>query len=217
MRRSLICLSVFAVALIANYGPLLNTHPEQDSCTFGPVSNSEYREYRTRAAALVPVFAPSLYRSGDSFALQLDEVFQNLSKNERSIYKRLAIVHAVMRAAGAEYRNTNEYGPDGGRSDPFVRATTDTTTVSFNYVLDLNRLWVFFPWPRDAWIIGVLAGPRYVRPPGPLNPSGVGEASFIVHPPDLKTWPAGFEVRRDEPCPPVPNADIADSFLPKPQ
>jgi hypothetical protein len=212
MRRSSVTLAVLALAILANYAPLLDKNSEQDGCAFGQVSNPEYREYLARAATLVPTFAPSLYNSGDALALQLDDVYRKLSKGEDSIYQKIAIMHAILRAVGAEYRNTNGNNPDRGRSDPFVKATTESDTISFNYVLDVNRLLIFWPWPRQAWLIGSLAGPRYTRRPGPMYPDKVGEIAFIVHPPDIKMRPMGFDEESDSACPPVPRADLAVAF-----
>jgi hypothetical protein len=121
-------------------------------------------------------------------------------------------MHATLRAIGAEYRNTNGNDVDEGRSDPYIKAATSRTTISFNYLLDVNRLRIFLPWPRDAWIVGSMAGPRYKEPPGPLYPKKRGGLAFIVNGPSLIDNPLGIVVRSDAACPPVPSADLADSF-----
>jgi hypothetical protein len=146
------------------------SHAEQDNCSFGPVSNAEYRAHLARAKALLPLPTPSLLLDDKAFALKLDDLFDNLSRGETNVYARLAIMHATLRAVGAEYRNT-----DGTNLDPYVTAAS---TISFNYALDVNRLWMLMPWPRDAWIIGSLAGPRYKDPPGPLYPKRTGGIRF---------------------------------------
>jgi hypothetical protein len=199
-------------AIVANYAPLLNTHSKQDDCTFGSISNASYRGHLARARAQLAILPPSIFLNGNALALKLDELFANLGRDETNIYARLAIMHATLRAAGAEYRNANGNNPDRGRSDPFLAAMTETETISFNYFLDINRLGVFSPWPRDAWVIASLAGPRYARPPGPLYPKKAGGITFIVYPPDVKMWPLEFEVRRDGECPPLPAASIAENF-----
>jgi hypothetical protein len=169
-RKLTVGLIVIVAAVIANYAPLLNRHAEQDNCTFGPVSNADYRAHLARAKALLPIPTPSLLLDDNAFALKLDDLFDSLSRGETNVYSRLAIMHATLRAVGAEYRNTNGNDITGGPPDPYVKAMRSSPSVSFNYALDVNRLWMFMPWPRDAWIIGSLAGPatgnvrgRYIR------------------------------------------------------
>jgi hypothetical protein len=204
-------LSAALAAIVANVVPLLDTHPEQDDCTFGPVSNADYREYLASAKAQLAV-TPAFYLDGRAAASEFGARLDKLSRGETDIYARLAIMHAVLRAAGAEYRNTNGNQPDRGRSDPFLFATTGAPTISFNYLLDVNRTWIFSPLLREAWVIGVLAGPLYTKPPGPSYPKKTGGISFIVHAPDFKTWPAGFDVKRNDSCPPIPTADVVPNF-----
>ncbi len=201
---------IVAAAAIANYAPLLNKHAEQDSCVFGPVSNAEYRTHLARAKSQLPLPTPSLLLDDHAFAMQLRGLFEKLSHGETSVYSRVAIMHATLRAVGAEYRNTN--GTFYSGDDPYALAASASPTVSFNYTLDVNRLWMFRPWPRDAWIIGSLAGPRYGRPPGPLYPKGVGGVGFIVWGPSLLERSPGSATRMEGQCPPVPTAGLAESF-----
>jgi hypothetical protein len=218
MKRKLrVGLIVIVAAVIANYAPLLNGHAEQDNCTFGPVSNADYRAQLARAKALLPFPTPSLLLDDKAFALKLDDLFDSLSRGETNIYLRLAIMHATLRAVGAEYRNTNGNDVDRGTSDPYVKAASSSLVVSFNYAVDVNRLWMFMPWPRDAWIIGSLAGPRYRDPPGPLYPKGTGGIRFIVWGPNILDRPSGDEIRSEGSCPPVPASDLAQPFSPKPE
>jgi hypothetical protein len=101
-RKLRIGLIVIVAAFMANYAPLLNGHAEQDNCIFGPVSNDDYRTYLGRAKALLPFPTPSLLLDDKAFALKLDDLFDNLSRGETSVYSRLAIMHATLRAVGAE-------------------------------------------------------------------------------------------------------------------
>jgi hypothetical protein len=211
-RKLKVGLIVIVAAVIANYAPLLNRHAEQDNCTFGPVSNADYRAHLARAKALLPIPTPSLLLVDNAFALKLDDLFDNLSRGETNVYLRLAIMHATLRAVGAEYRNTNGNDITRGTSDPYVRAASSSPVVSFNYALDVNRLWMFMPWPRDAWIIGSLAGPRYTKPPGPLYPKGTGGIRFIVWGPNMLDRPIGGAIRSEGSCPPIPASDLAEGF-----
>jgi hypothetical protein len=210
--RWAIALCIFLVAFAANFAiPAFDTHSEQDNCTFGEVSNADYRGYLLRARAQF-ILTPSLYLAGDAFARQLEKVFTNLSRGKVRIYEKLAIVHAMLRAVGAEYRNADANRPGRSLSDPFAEAMSVSETVSFNYALDVNRLWIFSPWQREAWVVVSLAGPRYRQPPGPFYPKEIGALGFIVHPPDPKMWPAEYEIHRDGACPPIPPVDLADKF-----
>lgn len=210
------CLLVIVAAVIANYAPLLNRHAEQENCDFGPVSNAEYRAYLARAKALLPFPTPSLLLDDADFALKLDDLFDRLSRGETNVYARLAIMHATLRAVGAEYRNTDGTHIDRGASDPYVAAASSAPTISFNYALDVNRLWMFMPWPRDAWIIGSLAGPRYKRPPGPLYPKSTGGIRFIVWGPTILNSIPGDAIRSVGSCPPIPASHLADDFSMRP-
>jgi hypothetical protein len=214
-RKRSIGLSIFVAAIAANYAPLLYTHAEQDNCVFGPVSNADYRTYLALARARSGVISPSFFLDDHAVALKLDDLFENLSREKSDVYSRIAMMHATLRSLGAEYRNTNGNDTDEGRTDPFLKATNKATTISFNYLLDVNRLWTFAPWPREAWIIGSLAGPRYERPAGPLYPKKTGGIAFIFHGPTLER-PLGFDVRLAGSCPPVPSGDMADNFSAKP-
>ncbi len=114
------------LVLLAVYGvwrfvmPVLDTHPEQDQCTFGPVSNARYQELfaeakrRTREEWPTLVWIPPRYdvpkheierlRWVWSEAEQADRIrkrIANLNKNAKSLQERIAGVHAVMRAMGA--------------------------------------------------------------------------------------------------------------------
>lgn len=211
-RKQRIGLIVIVATVIANYAPLLDGHAEQDNCTFGPVSNADYRAYLARAKSLLPFPTPSLMLDDKAFALRLDDLFDILSGGETNIYSRLAIMHAALRAVGAEYRNTNGNDVDRGKSDAYVKAASTSPTVSFNYALDVNRLWMFIPWPRNAWIIGSLAGPRYGRQPGPLYPKSTGGIRFIVWSPNILERSFDDAIRPDGHCPPVPTPALADSF-----
>jgi hypothetical protein len=211
MRKASVAISIIAAIICANYVPLLITHAEQDNCSFGPVSNTEYRDYLARASARLVLPTTTALVDDQAMALSLDRLFDDLSRDKLDVYSRIAMMHATLRAMGAEYRNTNGNHVDGGRSDPFLKAATASPTVSFNYVLDVNRLRTFLPWPREAWVIGSLAGPRYERVTGPLYPKKIGGIAFIFHGPTLER-PLGFDIRADGSCPPVPSEDRAALF-----
>jgi hypothetical protein len=213
MRVSMaLAMLILLTAIAANFAiPMILVGNEQDGCTFGDVSNARYLNYLRLAKAQLKL-KPSLLLDGDGFSHRLDEIFSDLSRDEDTVYAKLAIMHATLRAAGAQYRNTNKNRAQSAYSNPFIDATKDLETVSFNYVLDVNGLGTFSPIQRKAWVIGSLAGPLYKAPPGPLYPDRIGALSFIVHPPDIEKWPADYDVPEAGVCPPVPSSNLADRF-----
>jgi hypothetical protein len=213
-RKVRIALGVVVALVVANYAPLLNTHVDQDNCVFGPVSNEQYRRYLARADARLTF---SFYSDRRSLSLKLNDLFDDLSGTEASIYSRLAIMHATLRAFGAEYRNTNRNDISAGAKDPYVRAITSSPVVSFNYALDVNRMWMFSPWPRYAWIIGSLAGPPDKQRPVISSPKKAGSFRFIVWGPSLLERPIDEPFRAEGVCPPVPSVDLADQFSFQPE
>jgi hypothetical protein len=193
--------------LAAAYGaPLLITNSEQDECTFGPVSNEQYRDYLRRAKELSSK-TPGSFTSNDQEArARFDELFERLIDGKPSVYERVAASHALLRSFGAQYRNTNDMRPD-----PYATVAAKGGFVRFNYYLDINRLGFFHPFQlfmRQTWIISNLTGPGdFYRGP---NPSVAGDIRFTVN------YPA-FDTRRSidrapEQCPLVPVQALAARF-----
>ena len=166
---------------------------------------------------MLPFPTPSLLLDDADFALKLGDLFDRLSRGETDVYTRLAIMHATLRAVGAEYRNTNGNHIDRGASDPYVAAASSAPTISFNYALDVNRLWMFMPWPRDAWIIGSLAGPGYQHQLGPLYPKNTGGIRFIVWGPTILNSIPSDVIRSVGSCPPIPASHLAEGFSLRPE
>ncbi|WP_445489492.1 hypothetical protein [Rhodopseudomonas sp. RCAM05734] len=206
---ALISLGLLGIA--ANYITLLNFHSEQDTCSFGPVSNAEYRDYLAKARSLSGIVTSSLSADDTSTSANFTKLFEALSSGKSDVYSRLAIMHAALRSLGAEYRNTNGTYPDQGKSDPFVAAMNGLEIVAFNYVLDVFRIGAVLPWPRDAWVIGGLAGPRYYRSVGPAYPKMRGELAIIFHGPTLER-PYRTDIEPKGICPPIPSGEIAENF-----
>jgi hypothetical protein len=197
-----------ALGLAAAYGgPLLITYftnGEQDECTFGPVSNKQYRDYLRRAKDLASKTPGSFSRDNQQARARFDELFERLIDQKSSIYERVAASHALLRSFGAQYRNTSDMAPD-----PYARVAKRGGVVSFNYYLDVNRLGIFQPFFRQAWIIASLTGPGdFYR--GPV-PSVAGDIRFVVNYPTFDP-PLPPVDRAPEQCPPVPNQALAESF-----
>jgi hypothetical protein len=189
------------LGLAAAYGaPFLITYSEQDDCTFGPVSNERYRDYLNRARSLTSKINSLSWR--DQASDLLNDTFEKLVNQQPSIYERIAAMHALLRALGAQYRNTNSMRD----ADPYAKVARTGGFVSFNYILDVNRLGFFSPL-REAWIAAGLTGPGdFYR--GPV-PSVSGDIRFVVNHPTLE--PRSID-RAPEKCPPVPNQDLSEIF-----
>ncbi|MBR1125122.1 hypothetical protein JQ628_26620 [Bradyrhizobium lablabi] len=198
------------LGLATVYGaPLLLTYitnGEQDECSFGPVSNAQYRDYLRRAKELSSI-APSSFSSNNKEAqARFNELFERLIDGNPSVYERVAASHALLRSFGAQYRNTSDIRPD-----PYGTVAAKGGVVRFNYYLDINRLGFFQPFQffmRQVWIIANLTGPGdFYRG---LEPSVAGDIRFTVNYPAFEPHPSID--RAPEPCPLVPSQALSGSF-----
>jgi hypothetical protein len=209
--RKWLPLAIMLVLATAYGGPLLLTYimnGEQDECSFGPVSNVQYREYLRRAKELSSK-TPGSFTSNDQEArARFDGLFEKLIDGKPSVYERVAASHALLRSFGAQYRNTNDMRPD-----PYETIARKGGFVSFSYYLDVKRLGVglFNPlliFRRTTYISALLTGPGdFYR--GPV-PSVVGDIRFSVNYPVFDTRPP--DDRAPENCPLVPSQALSDSF-----
>jgi hypothetical protein len=160
-RRVLVVVGIIALlAITANYASLLNSHAEQDDCAFGPVSNQQYRGYLLEAKNRQRTKWPAFDSENREMDRQLNFRLSDMLGAEKSIYIRIAIMHAILRALGAEYLNTN-----GRRDvDSYEAAVKHRQPVVFNYQLDINRFVWFQLYPRQVWLQAVLADPQATRP-----------------------------------------------------
>ncbi len=194
------------LGLAAAYGaPFLITNSEQDDCTFGPVSNEQYRDYLRRAKDLSSKTPGSFSLHQDRASARFNELFERLVDQKPSVYERVAASHALLRSFGAQYRNTS------GMPDTYARVAKTGGVVGFNYYLDANRLGLFHPFllfMRQAWIITDLTGPGdFYR--GPV-PTVAGDIRFVVNYPAFDGRPPID--RAPEQCPPVPDPTLSESF-----
>jgi hypothetical protein len=151
---ALIAVAVFAVPRLTTWLPftLPFAHPEQDNCTFGPVSNAEYRAMLLKARSL-----QRWKWLGPNAADELLKQFLEVSEGSSSPYVKIAAIHAVLRALGAEFRNNGLFS-----EDMFNRVSTKGGAIQNNYALPVTRIGVFSVWPGNAWFIGDLKGPRTI-------------------------------------------------------
>jgi hypothetical protein len=209
--RVWIFLAAVITPIAVYFWPMLSTHPEQDECTFGPVSNQEYRRLLRDARPYYWKALISFSWDRTSNEQLLKQFFQGLTPASASIYQRIASAHAVLRSLGAEYRGTPA-GDAYGRGDPFGEAARKGGVVTIQYILDVNKLGLISPFPRDAGISVTVSGPKKSALHD-LDPLKQGEVRIkmntpsIMHGPDpIVTWPPKGA------CPLVPMTEIADQF-----
>jgi hypothetical protein len=139
---------VFVTPRLTTWIPLTFpfAHPEQDACTFGPVTNPEYREMLAKARSI-----QRWTWLGSKPEDQLLKQFSEVSGNNPSPYVKIAAMHAVLRALGADFRNIGRFS-DG----MFDQVSKKGGTIQYNYALPVPRIGALSGWPGDAWFIGGL-------------------------------------------------------------
>jgi hypothetical protein len=209
-RRSFAVFAVLAALIIgANYAPLLYLHSDQDDCAFGPISNEQYRAYLKEAKNRQWTRWPAFSRDDQKIGRELRSRLSDMLAQGGTVYERIAIMHAILRAIGAEYLNAN------GRTeaDPFEGARKRRQLVEFHYQVDINRLGLFQPYPRTIWIVASIPDPDITRPEitklyGDLSFSAT-TVSIFDHPPSETLTPSG------QSCPPSPSPEAAARYQAK--
>jgi hypothetical protein len=206
-RKTSIALAVM-VALVAIYfGPLLITHPAQDACTFGTVSNERYRQLLAEAKRRQATTWPALVWDNKKTMDLLNQRVDDLSRGTTSVYERLAAMHAVVRALGGDYRRTQH-----DREDPFG-SQNHSGIVSYDYHVDSNGLGFFSPIWRQMWVIGYLvfdsnAARTIVQD---RSRAGPGNIDFVVSFPTLfDSYIIIPRSKYGESCPRLPDAALAE-------
>lgn len=210
LRRSLAVIAILAAIIIAaNHAPLLFLHSDQDNCAFGPVSNARYRAYLAEAKTRQWTRWSAFSRDDQQIGRELRSRLSDMLAEGGTLYERIAIMHAILRAIGAEYLNAN------GRIevDPFEGARKRRQLVEFHYQVDINRLGLFQPYPRTIWIVASIPDADITRPEitrlyGDLSISAV-TVSIFDHPPSETLTPSG------QSCPPSPSPEVAARYRAK--
>ena len=205
--KALVALAI-TVALVGIYfGPLLVTHPVQDACSFGTVSNERYRQLLAEAKQRQATTWPALVWDNKKSRTLLNQRVDDLSRGTTSVYERLAAMHAVMRALGGDYRSTQH-----DREDPFENANR-SGIVGYDYHVDLNGLGFFSPIWRRMWVIGNLvfdsdAARGIVQDRSRALP---GNIDFIVwFPSFFDSYIIISRSKFGESCPRLPEAALAE-------
>jgi hypothetical protein len=141
-----------AAAVLWYVVPFIDTRPPQDNCSFGSISNVEYRgmlreakEFARNSTPLSAIWKPAKNSPdektmGGVFAERLRQMI--LKQKTRDA--QFAALHAVMRASGALYGGTGYVDKKDLRT--------------FAYYFDVNRAGKFAPFARWAylrvWVFG---------------------------------------------------------------
>ncbi|CAN7260865.1 hypothetical protein LJR220_001158 [Bradyrhizobium sp. LjRoot220] len=180
---------------------------EQDQCTFGSVSNEQYRAYLQQAKVLSSETPGGFSWDDVKASTRLDQLFEKMIDGNPSVYERVAASHALLRSFGAQYRNTFDMRPA-----PYETVAKKGGVVSFNYYLNVNRLGLFhplLPFFRTTYVNVHLFGPGHFYTG--LIPSIAGDIRFHVQYPVLDNS-RPVDERAPENCPLVPNLALSDSF-----
>ncbi len=201
--------AIVVALVITHFALLLPSHPEQDACAFGPVSNARYRELLAEAKRRQATTWPALVRDDYKARLQLNARVDDLSRDLTTVYERLAAMHAILRALGADYRRAG-YRDE----DPYERATRMGGHVAFTYELDINRLGMFAPIRRYAILNGgiYVGGGHTGNPTDPTRyiPGIVSIA--IIFPKLLENYRVVSRSTFGDVCPRVPTSEQVERF-----
>ncbi len=226
------------LALFGRYlWPLVNPNWAQDACEFGVVSNERYRALLADAKVLAESDWDNLTEAAhasdrDAAIAILQRQYDQLGEGLISIQERIAALHAVMRAQGAEYQVTipDVENPFQEVSEALEERISRTgrnpigpLLVNFEYRLDVNKLGIFRPitmesmpaqrWARIFARFGVFSaesqGPLFSSFPANKIRMGIrfshnnAGPTFAVN----KNSDMGFD------CPPVPDLTWSEEFI----
>ena len=204
----LIALVVFAVPRLTTWFPFTFPfhHPEQDECSFGPVTNVEYRAMLAKARSLQRW---TWITDSTTFTMEheiLSKQFSKVSGNSSSPYVKIAAMHAIFRALGADFRNANDFG---GADHVF----STHQSVTYHYSLSVPRIGVVAIVPGNAWLVGALNGPPRTGDWYTAKHYPKGRLSLITHFPNLiDPIPSHAFRRGSTSCPPVPSIDLQEFY-----
>ena len=153
--RRIGCLAQFMIILavapmIYLFGiirPFIWTFPEQDMCSFGPVSNERYRELlaiaKREKTSEVANQSPREWK--DVYQRRFDRLLQS---TDGSVYEKIAAIHALARSDHGQYRSI-----DGYKNQEFPEFWKKTENDFQNskyiayryYIWDVKRRFFFYP------------------------------------------------------------------------
>ncbi len=207
-RKLTAAIVILLVVLGIYLWPLSQTHREQDTCSFGPVTNERYRDLLGEAKRRHESTWPPIVWDKDKTDATLNKRFDDLSRGMTSVYERLAAMHAVIRAIGGDYRRSGF-----GLSNPFAKAVEGAGIMSYQYHVDLNRLGMFFPIRRQLLVGVSLIVRDGVTVAQNKNRESRGDIQFGVRfPMILENYQLIERSSFGESCPVVPDPTLAESL-----
>jgi hypothetical protein len=201
-------LAALTTVLVSTFVP---PRQEQDDCSFGAVTNAEYRTMLSTARSLrwKSIFAHE--KLEDALLAQ----FVRVSGNNPSPYVKVASMHAVLRAWGGDFRNINER-QFGKQADQYEKASHEGGGVSFNYAVTVPQIGLT-SLPGQAWFIGHLNGPLASTAAYDRKKYRQGRFYFVAWRPNpIDPIPSDVFRPGDSSCPPVPAENLANFFSGKP-
>jgi hypothetical protein len=198
---------LWSLLFVVNYVPLLRTYPDQDNCIFGSVSNDRFRTYLEEARRQ-KLSWPAFSTDSRQLEQRLNALLREMIASSSSLDEKLATAHAILRAFGAQYLNTNGEKAD----DPYESALSQRQPIHFNYLVDINRIVWLQPYPRNVWIITALANPLAVRRETLEKEGALHFAAHILFFPDYPSGADRIFASTGDTCPKVPDAIIARQF-----
>ena len=208
LRRRIFGLAVLA-AITAHAVTMLDFHPEQDQCSFGPVSNQRYRELLAQAEKYQWRNWPLIIWKDDTLQRLLNEQYQAMTNDANTTYERIATMHAILRGIGADFLYTEP------SNDPFAQVSERGGWVFFGYQINVNRLALFYLGGRTGWLIGTLAGPKQSSSLTDFDRKHPqGDLHFVAHYPNPIDQIPDVLHRGPRSCPGVPNAALEPFFRP---
>jgi hypothetical protein len=201
MSRGLKIFGIMAIAGLALHTVLLlDTHPEQDACAFGPVSNARYRELLAEAEKYQRRNWPLVIWSDAILQRLLTDQFAAATSEASTAYEKIASMHAILRGIGADFLYLES------SDDPFGYVAERGGWVSFGYQINVDRLALSYPMGRKAWLIGLLAGPKRSSSLTDFDRKHPqGDLHFVAHYPNPFDPIPDILHRGPQSCPGVPN------------
>jgi len=195
--------------------PFLHSDPEQDACTFGPVSNARYRELLAEAKRRDGTTWPKLRVSGwlfpgsvaerEGLQAAITQRIDDLTANMTSIYEKIAAMHAVARALGAYHHG---YGGRVTAANNFKYLDWPYVTPGFGYEVDVMAFHAVEPFIRTAGLFFRIGTSRFQLKP----PQRPGKFSVILLWPNWLDRNPRYGRGNWPPCPPVPPPEWAERF-----
>ncbi len=218
------------LVLLAVYGvwrfvlPVFDTHPEQDQCTFGPVSNARYQELLAEARRSMREEWVNYPSNREEQADEFSRRIQDLNKGEVAIYSRIAGMHAVMRAAGASLKKPTKFS-EGFWNQSQFRIGKIMGFPGSSYYINSIRLGSFDPIQKYSEIsvgfkstAGNVAG--FSRSGMKRKPQIDEFYTRVRHPSSMGDWlrlgsgPVFYDPEKFiYPCPDVPTRAWSDSYM----